>query len=375
MNKDLYIQMLTEKKEKIDYMHQVIKKSLLDNYISSIQYEVLLRGYIVLIYSFWEAGYKSLPEFFFKRFEFKKMNILPAKLKNKIYDHKILSYKLGSGSNHKIIQEKYEEFQNLKNSRVYEIFEERLELFGELSNNPKIKHLKKVQELYHMGIRVDKELENKINFIIESRNDIAHAGARVENYFTEAFDKLKIQEIKDRSSRERAASKEEKELVIDQLQNILNNIFMKFKEIIDMFDQKYPKEKLLIWIETENFFKEFEKIINKISSKHSEITILLPKLSMLENMCNNNIISRQNIGELRKNKIIHIEINRIKITIHLRTLRSTGDIKGPCLGFNINPDKFILQVASNINDNYLISDKKITEKYEKLGFVKYFLKN
>ncbi|EGQ79924.1 hypothetical protein HMPREF9094_1054 [Fusobacterium animalis ATCC 51191] len=54
------------KKRKINYMHQVIVKAQNEELLKSIQLDVLLRGYIVLIYVLWESAFKTLHEYFLK---------------------------------------------------------------------------------------------------------------------------------------------------------------------------------------------------------------------------------------------------------------------------------------------------------------------
>ena len=74
MLKDEFLSFVSKKREKINYMHQVIVKAQNEELLKSIQLDVLLRGYIVLIYVLWESAFKTLDEYFFEILKEKKVS-------------------------------------------------------------------------------------------------------------------------------------------------------------------------------------------------------------------------------------------------------------------------------------------------------------
>lgn len=230
MSYEEYINLLSEKKERINYMHQVIKKIVEDSGATKPQLDVLMRGYIILIYSLWESAYKDLSFYFF--YELSEMTIesLPFKLKDKILCFKLEKIKEKKLTTHRCLECVNKEINNIKITKVKD-YKNITNFFSEHSNNPDLESLLKLLSLYAFKIEISDESRKQIEFIIKSRNDIAHSGKIIENYNEYIISNFGTSKLE-----------------IDILQDITLNIFILYKSVIDNFRKKYsiPKsEKVL----------------------------------------------------------------------------------------------------------------------------------
>lgn len=219
MEKDIFISSLSRKRERINYMHQIIRKIKEDKIYNDLQLDVLLRGYIVLIYSMWESAFKDLHLYFYNSLKSKKVKELPYNIKNKILCEKLENAK----KSHREIKS-YRCIEKLKyeHDQLKETFVENMDkkYFNYLTNNPNIKILKEFLSFYSFSISLEEETINKIQYIIEARNDIAHTGGSINNFQNDIKDKFEYEEE------------------IDFLQDISLEIFSIFNEIINKFEEK-----------------------------------------------------------------------------------------------------------------------------------------
>lgn len=218
MDKNTYIENLSKRRERINYMHQIIRKVKEDQICNPLQLDVLLRGYIVLIYSLWESAFKDLHLFFYDSFKEKKVKELPHKIKNKI-----LCNKLEKAQNKKI--KTYHCFEVLKKEYI-DLLETKVKdintiYFNYLTNNPDLNMLDDFLSFYAFKVLVEEDIKEKIKYIILSRNDIAHSGKQINNF---------KDDIKNNFSYEEE---------IDFLQEVTLEIFNIFNNIINKFEEKY----------------------------------------------------------------------------------------------------------------------------------------
>lgn len=218
MDKKIYIENLSKRRERINYMHQIIKKVKEDQICNPLQLDVLLRGYIVLIYSLWESAFKDLHLFFYNSFKEKKVNELPHKIKNKI-----LCNKLEKAQNKKIktfycFEVLKKEYVDLLETKVKDID---ITYFNYFTNNPNLDMLDDFLSFYAFKVLIKEEIKNKIEYIILARNDIAHSGKQISNFKDDIKDKFSYEEE------------------IDFLQEATLEIFNIFNNIINKFEEKY----------------------------------------------------------------------------------------------------------------------------------------
>lgn len=233
MNYDEYFQFVSDKKTQINYMHQVIKKGIEGENHTKVQYEVLLRGYIVLIYSFWEGAYKSLPSYFFEKLKEIKVESLPYRLKDKIIKQKINNKKAEEMKSHRWLEVLNRDVNLLKNTACGN-HSTMIEFFKNNSNNPKTSDLIDLLVLYHFTVPIEEDLRKEIDFIIQSRNDIAHSGMVVRDYHLKIFEEFNMNLVESEEIQRNEA--------VNKLQRILNNIFVLYKDIADKFQEKYSED-------------------------------------------------------------------------------------------------------------------------------------
>ena len=217
MTKQEYLDLLTDKKERINHMHQVINKMKENGELSitNRQYEVLIRGYIVLIYSFWESSFTSLGKCLITIYNDIKLEDFTFKMKDKIFI-KYLKEKSNHIGNHNWLESNYNSYQVLLSKTLKETnFEYH---FYSNSNNPKLCDLESFLGLFHKRISISENTEKLISYIINSRNDIAHSGSLTQDY--ELDIKINFNATID---------------TIDILQGATNEIYNLFKNVIDKF--------------------------------------------------------------------------------------------------------------------------------------------
>lgn len=233
MTKTEFLDNLSEKREKINFMHQVISKMREEKTINNSQLDVLLRGYIILIYVLWESGFRNLSEYFFSFFENKDIKVenLPHNLKNEILCSLLLEFQKKEIKNFKCMEKVKISFDNLNNSNLKKNSNLK-NFFQSNSNNPKIELLTKFLNKFAFSVEITDKEKTEIEYIIVSRNDIAHSAGTVKNFTTnikEFLDKFK----------EKFPDESIPKTDIDFLQDITLDIFKIFKEITDSFEKKY----------------------------------------------------------------------------------------------------------------------------------------
>lgn len=222
MNKDDYLRVLSLKKERINYMHQIIKKVKDENIVTSQQLDVLLRGYIILIYSMWESAFKDLHQYFYTGLSNLEINALTYNLKNKILCKLLEKAKKSSSEirSHLCFERIHREYEEEKMKKVSNL---PTSYFAYESNNPTLRMLNEFLGWYNMGINISDTLKKEIEFIIKSRNDIAHSGIRINNLQT-----LIENEFRESNQTE-----------IDLLQEIVMHIYVLFNDITIDFERLY----------------------------------------------------------------------------------------------------------------------------------------
>lgn len=178
-----------EKRSKISIMDSIIRNN---NELTDSEIDVLLRGYIVLIYAFWEGSYKKLSQVFYEFFKENEINKLPYGIKNSVL--------LELSTNRKDKKCKLEEIRDYRkiidiNNNIREYldkilnkcpnFELTQKFFKEETGNPNLDKLKDFMNKYQISIDkliynliIDKnfcdDFRKRLDFIITARNNIAH---------------------------------------------------------------------------------------------------------------------------------------------------------------------------------------------------------
>ena len=106
------------------------------------------------------------------------------------------------------------------------------EYFQCKTNNPTIDKLKEFLSKFAISVPISAKLKEEIEYIIYSRNDIAHSGKHVENY-SESLKKL-LDRISE-SFPDEVESKNE----MDLLQEITLDVYILFENITNVFEERY----------------------------------------------------------------------------------------------------------------------------------------
>lgn len=241
------------KRSRISTMDTILRNN---DEFKNIEIDVLLRGYIVLIYAFWEGNYKKLQDTFLKFFSEKKVSEIPDNIK------KILVIELSihkKEKNYTLLQ--LNNFNRIKeiNSVIDTILDLKLsecaknneikKYFYEFSNNPNYDKLNSLLFKYSMfldkiinSLKLDGNIafdfKERLEFIIGSRNEIAHGSEILGNHNSY---KEYIQE--------KFFDNEEKtiEEISGFLRDISYNIDVLFASIVDEFKYKYMhKEEMVV---------------------------------------------------------------------------------------------------------------------------------
>lgn len=228
MDKELeYYDFMERKREKIHYMHTIIKNNIYKDY----EIDILLRGYIILIYSFWESSYNNLWEVFYYFLSKVKTADLPFRIRNEILLNKIVNIrkfdqKINELKTFNYITKANKGIESALNKVVDDINDTE-ECFKKSSNNPNIEILCDFLKLYNMKLETEDLIKRKIGFLVEARNDIAHRGETEKDY------KLEIQ----------SKFNDIKKSEIDILQDITLDISELFRTVIFEFKKKYSMHK------------------------------------------------------------------------------------------------------------------------------------
>ena len=178
-----------EKRSKINTMDSIIRNN---TELTESEEDVLLRGYIVLIYAFWEGSYKKLAHSFYNFFKDRKINELPHNIKNKVIIELATER---SDKNMKINEiSDYRKFLKI-NEKINDNLEKKLSeceghdkterYFKEETGNPNYNKLDVLLKKYYISL--DKLIEELISennmqsnfkevleFLVSARNSIAH---------------------------------------------------------------------------------------------------------------------------------------------------------------------------------------------------------
>lgn len=197
MYKENFQKFRTERRNKIITMDTIIRNN---DDLKEGEKDVLLRGFIVLIYAFWEGNYKEIQKLFFYILKEKKIKDLPHKIKNKVLIELATNQK---ERNKKIIEiEDYKQINGI-NSKIIQSLESKLSdyqqcdklchHFKENSNNPSYEILTNMLSKYNISLsKLIKQMikeyslphnfKDRLNFIIKSRNNIAHGVENISDY-------------------------------------------------------------------------------------------------------------------------------------------------------------------------------------------------
>lgn len=217
MDKGSYLNNISEKRERINYMHQIIRKVKEDKICSALQLDVLLRGYIVLIYSMWESAFKDLHYYFYDSLKEKTVQDLPFRIKNKILCECLEKAQDKEIKSHLCIENLKRKYDALKLTCVKDID---IKYFNYFTNNPNIKMLKDFMAYYSFKTILSEEVEKKVEYIIQARNDIAHSGKIINNLQNDIKNAFNCEEE------------------IDFLQTVTLDIFVIFNNIVNTFEEK-----------------------------------------------------------------------------------------------------------------------------------------
>ena len=198
MNEMNFERFRRDRRNKITVMDTIIRNN--DEFKEG-EKDVLLRGFIVLIYAFWEGNYKKIQDIFFEILKEKKLSELPHKIKNRVIIDLVTTKK---ERNKKIVEiEDYNQITGIhskitdaleKNLSSYEECNKLKQHFRENSNNPSFLILENMLSKYNMSLRrivneliqeeaISEDFEKRLEFIIGSRNSIAHGAENdLENF-------------------------------------------------------------------------------------------------------------------------------------------------------------------------------------------------
>ncbi|AIY83873.1 hypothetical protein U729_2626 [Clostridium baratii str. Sullivan] len=197
MYKENFQKFRTERRNKIITMDTIIRNN---DDLKEGEKDVLLRGFIVLIYAFWEGNYKEIQKLFFCILKEKKIKELPHKIKNKVL--------IELATNQRERNKKISEIEDCKqideiNSKIIMALESKLSdysqcdrlchHFKENSNNPNYTILTNMLSKYNITLKklikqmieeysIPDNFEDRLNFIIKSRNNIAHGVENISDY-------------------------------------------------------------------------------------------------------------------------------------------------------------------------------------------------
>lgn len=241
----------TERRSKIITMDTILRNN---EDFKENEIDVILRGFIVLIYAFWEGNYKQIQENFYEIIKNEKIKNLPFTIKNKVLlelsgDHKFVNSKVKEISDYRKFTEVTSIMKESEEKRAFE-FEKRIDHhFKEFSNNPKIHNLENLLAKYQMNLdkiikklieinALPEDFSNRLDFIIHSRNSIAHGVENLED--TQGYkDCIINQFLVENNSPNREIGIID---VSDFLRDLTFYIDVLYKEIYTRFENKYMHE-------------------------------------------------------------------------------------------------------------------------------------
>ena len=237
-----------EKRSKISTMDSIIRNN---TDLTDSEEDVLLRGYIVLIYAFWEGSYKKLANSFFNFFKYRKINELPHTIKNQV----IIELSTEKSDKNIKINEvnDYRKFLKI-NEKININLEKKLlecegydkteKYFKEETGNPNYSKLDILLKKYCISLdkliselisenNMPNNFKDVLEFIVSARNSIAHGDESrdmhdgYKNYIVNKFLNNNEKGIIDAS---------------DFLRETVFYLNMLFITIIDKFKDKYMHE-------------------------------------------------------------------------------------------------------------------------------------
>lgn len=238
-----------EKRSKISTMDTIIRNN---EEFKENEIDVLFRGYIVLIYAFWEGVYKKIGDLFYEFFAVREIQELPHGLKNSVIielstDNKEKQSKIGDLVDYRKIVHINEKITDLINKKICECenYDKVKTHFKEQTNNPNYDKLEKFLKKYGISLRkiveelieertIPEDFKKRLDFVVRSRNNIAHGNENLGNhdnykdYICENFF-----EGNDISTSEISEFLRETTFYIDTL----------YRSIVEVFKNKYMHDK------------------------------------------------------------------------------------------------------------------------------------
>lgn len=152
--------------------------------------DVLFRGFIVLIYAYWEGNYKELQDIFYSFLSSKKISNLPHQIKTPVLielstNSSSRSKNLAEFNDYKQLETIYNHIKNNLDKKILDFDCDLRHKFYENSNNPNYTKLEKFLSKFNISLNklvkrlcddtsISSDFKDKLEFIIFSRNDIAH---------------------------------------------------------------------------------------------------------------------------------------------------------------------------------------------------------
>lgn len=239
----------TDRRSRLSAMDTIIRNN--EDFKES-EKDVLIRGFIVLIYAFWEGNYKELQKVFFEDLKEKKIKDLPNSIKDKVIINLSSKSKQKDGKpNIQIIEvSQYKQLieissmidRNLELSILETNKEEVLKkYFMEGSGNPDYDKLNGLLKKYDLSLRsitrklkeydfIKDDLKDRIKFIVKARNNIAHGFEDIGEYKT--YEEFINDEF----------IKKEESTIVDVSNFLIETAFyidLLYKEIYECFINKY----------------------------------------------------------------------------------------------------------------------------------------
>ncbi|MBV4426389.1 HEPN domain-containing protein [Clostridium tyrobutyricum] len=190
------------KRVKISTMDSIIRNNIED--FSRNEIDVLFRGYIVLIYAFWEGSYKMLITTLYNFCRNLKIRNLPFNIRNPVVINlatyrKNTNYKISEIKDYNYIIEINDDIQSFLNKRLNSCLQDPklekniMQCFKVDSNNPNYNIFTKFLSKYSLSLNkiitnciednlIPNNFKEILDFIISARNSIAHGYEHLDQY-------------------------------------------------------------------------------------------------------------------------------------------------------------------------------------------------
>lgn len=176
-----------ERRQKIITMDRIITDN---TEFEDSELDVLFRGFIVLIYAYWEGNYKEIQDIFYNFLSRKKISNLPHQIKTPVLielstNSSIRNKNLSEFSDYKQLESIYNDMKSNLDKKILDFDIDLRHKFYENSNNPSYIKLETFLSKFHINLNklvkrlcddtsLSSNFKCKLEFIILSRNDIAH---------------------------------------------------------------------------------------------------------------------------------------------------------------------------------------------------------